>query len=214
MNTEIDKSAKQERKLTNFILKCSVLQFLIVISCGFAYRDSTFSHFTSDTLANALVLSALWNLIGMTFCLYFKTSKIALEMQKVLIFALFFAPTCSLLLIGPVLTNGAVPMMPKISEMFDQPPEKSEFDSLHIFYARDSIEPGEPITAKNTIVLAGFRSDLDGAVKANGENHFSAPDNANSMLHRKAKRPIEGGSPIKNSEIDPPYSDQFVFHQK
>lgn len=200
--------------MTNFVLKCSLLQFFFVILCSFAYRDSLVSLFNTDSFAIALLLSALWNLIGMTFCLYFQSKKIAFEVQKIFTFVLFFAPTSSLLLIGPVLNGNEIPNLPKVSEMFYQPPEKSEFDSLHIFYARDSIEPGEPITAKNTIVLAGYRADLDGAIKASEENHFSKPENSNSMLHRKAKRPIEGGSPIKNSEIDPPFSDQFVFHQK
>ncbi len=214
MDSHSDISIKRERKLTSFILKCSLLQFLFVILCCITYRDSITTLFHTDVFANALVISALWNVTGMTLCLYIQAPKIAFEVQKILIFVLFFAPTASLLSIGPILNGNENPNFPKISEMFYQPPVKSEFDSLHIFYARDSIEPGEPITAQNTIVLAGYRSDLDGAVKANGENHFGNLTDANSILHRKAKRSIDMGAPIRNSEIDPPFSDQFVFHQK
>lgn len=74
-----------------------------------------------------------------------------------------------------------------------------------MFFARVPIARGEKLTAKNTIVLAVDPTKHVGGIIATKENHFGDSKNKESMLLRRCIYPIEGGSEIRDSDIEPHY---------
>lgn len=200
MNSIESKTRIYKKQLQSFILKCALAQFLIAVlfNCGFSeYFRTTVSN---DALGTALLISAFLNTAGITFYLFYNNSnRIAKEVEKTLILVLFFAPTTSIIIFGPMLSGEVVfSEFPKIIMNPDT-------GNVPIFFARCEISPGESFTNRNIIVLSGNHARLNDSIQATQDNHFGKPGNINSILMRKATVTIEAGSHIKNSDITPRY---------
>jgi len=193
-----------EKQIKSFILKCALIQFTIAVCSCVAFSEQFYDLIADEKLGLALVGAAVWNVIGISFYLFYsQTKRIAAEAQKVIILVLFFAPTTSILIFGPMLNGCEMPAMPKISKLFSSEPRIET--TVSMFFARLPIARGEALTAKNTIVLSVYPSDFAGGIIATKDNHFGDSKNKNSMLLRKCIYPIEAGSPIRDSDIEPHY---------
>lgn len=82
-----------------------------------------------------------------------------------------------------------------------------------ILFARCKITAGEPLVMSN-VYAAGANAKVEsGRILANSQTYSGADDGHDSILRRKATRTIEKDRPIKNSDIEPPYSDEFILHE-
>jgi hypothetical protein len=200
MNSIESKTRIYKRQLQSFILKCALAQFLIAMLfyCGFnEYFRTTVNN---NALGTTLLVSAFWNTAGITFYLFYNNSnRIAKDVEKILILVLFFAPTTSIMIFGPMLSGEVIFCeFPKL--VMNQ-----NTGNVPIFFARCEISPGESFTNRNIIVLSGDHVRLNDSIEATKDNHFGKPGNINSILMRKATVSIDAGSHIKNSDITPRY---------
>lgn len=200
MNSIESKTRIYKRQLQGFILKCALAQFLIAMLFCYGFSEYFSNAVNNDALGTALLVSAFWNTAGITYYLFYnKSTRIAKDVEKTLILVLFFAPTTSIMLFGPMLSGEVIfSEFPKIIMNQDT-------GNVPIFFARCEIAPGESFTTKNIIVLSGNRARLKDSIKATKDNHFGKPGNIDSILMRKATVAIEAGSYIKNSDITPRY---------
>lgn len=201
----IHSSAKtREKRIKSFILKCAVIQFAVAIASCAALSNRFSEIFFNENLGPALLCSAIWSVIGTAFYPYIRgTNRIVPDAQKILILVIFFAPTLSILTFGPMLKGEGFADLPTVSELFSEVPQLKTTE--HMFFARFPIARGESLTAKNTIVLAVDPTKHVGGIIATKDNHFGDSKNKNSMLLRKCIYPIEAGSPIRDSDIEPHY---------
>lgn len=201
----INRSAKtREKAIKSFILKCTVIQFAIAVATCAALSNRFSEFFCNENLGSALLCSAIWSVIGTAFYPYIRgTNRIVPDAQKILILVIFYAPTLSILTFGPMLDGKGFANFPKISELFSDVPQLKTTE--HMFFARFPIAQGEALTAKNTIVLAVDPTKHVGGIIATKDNHFGDSKNKNSMLLRKSIYPIEAGSEIRDSDIEPHY---------
>lgn len=66
----------------------------------------------------------------------------------------------------------------------------------------------------SNVYAAGANAKVEnGRILANSQTYSGADDGHDSILRRKAIRTIEKDRPIKNSDIEPPYSDEFILHE-
>lgn len=194
----------RERLIKSYILKCAIIQFVFAIGSCIAFHEQFLNLINDEILGLTLLAFAIWNVIGIAFYSFFiPSNKIAHDMQKVLILILYFAPTISLLTFGPMLNTSQTFYSPQSIECFREEPKAKE--TVHMFFARHPITRGEPLTTKNTIVLAVDSQKNVGGIIATKSNHFGDSTNKDSMLLRKCIYPIEAGSPIRDSDIEPHY---------
>ncbi|MDX2107710.1 MAG: hypothetical protein SFY67_15015 [Candidatus Melainabacteria bacterium] len=86
-------------------------------------------------------------------------------------------------------------------------------DATPILFARRKIPAGTALTMSE-IYAAGANAKVEsGRILATSKTYSGAIDGHDSILGRKAKRKIDKDEPIKNSDIEPPYSDEFILHE-
>lgn len=86
-------------------------------------------------------------------------------------------------------------------------------DATPILFARRKIPAGTALTMSD-IYAAGANANIEsGRILATSKTYSGANDGHDSILSRKATRTIDKDRPIKNSDIEPPYSDEFILHE-
>ncbi|MDX2105113.1 MAG: hypothetical protein SFY67_01815 [Candidatus Melainabacteria bacterium] len=194
----------RERLIKSFILKCAVIQFTVAIVSIAAFSTQFCETIEDDRIGFALLCSAIWSVVGTAFYPYIRgTNRIVPDAQKILILVIFFAPTLSILTFGPMLKGEGFAFLPKVSELFSDLPQLKTTE--HMFFARFPIARGESLTAKTIVFLAVDPTKHVGGIIATKDNHFGDSKNKESMLLRKCIYPIEAGSPIRDSDIEPHY---------
>ncbi len=93
-------------------------------------------------------------------------------------------------------------------------PFKKNLPAPAIFYARYPIQAGNAFSISNVKVLPAVDGASNEGILANSESFFGENGSIKSILAHKAKKMIEAGKIIKNSDIEPPYDENFVLPLK
>lgn len=208
MNEPDRKQIEREKEAQNFVLKFAALQLFVPILATFVFPDHMRAFHEDTNLGMLLLYSAVWNLMGVCFYLFFNSNKIAKEVERILVLMVFFAPTTSLLLFGPVLSGANVEFKDPFVGMrdhFSQEAPEPSFNSRPIILARGPIAKGSFLTEKNIIVQSYGSNKFKDAIVATKENYFDNKRGARSVLGKRALVNIEGGDPIHYADIDPSY---------
>lgn len=85
--------------------------------------------------------------------------------------------------------------------------------AIPVFFARHDIPAGAALTTHNVYAAGANLNEEEGRILANSKNHFGKIGDADSILGRRVKRKVNAGESIQNSNIDPPYSEEFILHE-
>lgn len=82
-----------------------------------------------------------------------------------------------------------------------------------VFFARYEIPAGAALTIKNVYAAGANINEEEGRIIANSKNYCGENSNPNSILLRRTKRKLQPHESIKNTDVKPPYSEEFVLHE-
>jgi hypothetical protein len=82
-----------------------------------------------------------------------------------------------------------------------------------VFFARHEIPAGTALTVKNVYAAGAILNEEEGRIMANEKNYFGEKGSPDSIILRKTKRKLRAHESIKNSDVEPPYSEEFVLHE-
>lgn len=85
--------------------------------------------------------------------------------------------------------------------------------AIPVFFARHDIAAGATISFKDVYAAGANENEEDGRILANLQTYVEADKSIYSILARKAKHMISKDASIKNSDIEPPYTDEFVLQE-
>ena len=200
-----------------------VCALIIIPAAMYIIFRGAFHQCLNDRIySTILMILNCWTLLGILICTFMLAPEHQRDHKK--LWLVFFVPTIGWYLCTPLYCSIKTSM--DKNEIYfgskNQPAKSEEpvvfvqkqHDSLPIFYARYPIKAGDAFTAKNLKVQTAEAVNFDGTVIANSESFFGEKGNANSILSHKAKRSINAGEAIKNSNVEPPFEDRFVLHRK
>ncbi len=220
-------STNPEKENYDFILRWTGVQLLFVLLSLLIFPSHTMEIFKESFLLNLLIGALLWNLLGVSSYLHwpFREGKIAKRMENFCVLLVFFAPTTSVFLFGPMLVTRINKAFEAVTKQLDgtqyyydernklvkvfpvepSAPFTPSPDAKPIFFARNNIAKDATIEIKDIKVLSYDPDQYKGAIIATNENWCDDNSDGKTILGRKVKNEIHAGQPILNSEIDPPF---------
>lgn len=222
----------EEKSLFEFLMKGVLSLILIPAAMYFVFRGAFHHCFNDKIYSIVLMILNAWTLIGILICTFLLAPRHQKAHKK--LWLIFFVPTIGWYLLAPAFCvlkssiDSAMDLQNQpntAGDYFDTVmPRKSgmnisttssasplEISPHTIFYARYPLSPGTQFTIANVKVLTAEVKEVEGSILANSETYFGKEGSHNSILTHKAKNAIAAGTPIKNSDVDPPFESRLVL---
>lgn len=204
---------------------------LIMIPAGMYIVFRGAFHYCLNNQIYSIILMILnaWTLIGILICTFLLAPEHQTNHKR--LWLVFFVPTIGWYLCAPLFFTINVAVARAFSSVYTpledgsvvltNPPENTNSDHQKInsklgpaiFYARYPLSAGTKFTIANVKVLSAEVKEAEDSILANSETYFGEDGSPSSILSHKAKHAIAAGAPIKNSDVEPAYSDEFILNE-
>lgn len=218
----------EEKSLFEFLMKGVLSLILIPAAMYFVFRGAFHHCFNDKIYSIVLMILNAWTLIGILICTFLLAPRHQKAHKK--LWLIFFVPTIGWYLLAPAFCvlkssidsqmqpglagdyfESNISRQSNLNISTSNSASKLEISPHTIFYARYPLSPGTQFTIANVKVLTAEVKEVEGSILANTETYFGEEGSPNSILAHKAKKAIAAGTPIKNSDVDPPFESRLVL---
>lgn len=210
--------------------KALAIIFLVELLILFITPDLIHNLLRDSKLITYLIGANVWAMGGLVACTL--PTKQDFSYRRRLFWVLFFAP-----LIGVFVGAGVIEFLNKIPFTSSQMSHRSYYydvrgklqkietntksslpfhpaeNATPVFFARHEIPAGTALTVKNVYAAGANLDEEEGRIMVNEKNYLGEKGSPDSIILRKTKRKLKADESIKNVDIVPPYSDEFILHQ-